>query len=224
MLRAACSIRTTRCSSSRHRTGCSSTNCMHRFRPAPAAGAAASAWKRSFAIGSDNTQLVTFGDGDFEPAFGLFGGRDAASTRSSSPIRTARRSCRATRTWCLACRKRHDLPPGRRRWRRLRRSACARSRQACRGGARRRDLARGGAYALWLRRRDGEGAMNFELTEEQQQIRDTFARFCDERIIPQRRRDRRGARLSARAVPRGRRARLLRHALPRRESAASAST
>jgi N-methylhydantoinase B len=31
----------------------------------------------SFAIGSDNTQLVTFGDGDFEPAFGLFGGRDS---------------------------------------------------------------------------------------------------------------------------------------------------
>ncbi|MBK7764928.1 MAG: acyl-CoA dehydrogenase family protein [Sulfuritalea sp.] len=27
--------------------------------------------------------------------------------------------------------------------------------------------------------------MNFELTEDQQQIRDTFARFCDERIVPQ---------------------------------------
>jgi len=27
-----------------------------------------------FQIGSDDTQLVTFGDGDFEPAFGLFGG------------------------------------------------------------------------------------------------------------------------------------------------------
>ena len=27
--------------------------------------------------------------------------------------------------------------------------------------------------------------MNFELTDEQQQIRDTFARFCDERIAPQ---------------------------------------
>ncbi len=27
-----------------------------------------------FEIGSDDTQLVTFGDGDFEPAFGLFGG------------------------------------------------------------------------------------------------------------------------------------------------------
>jgi N-methylhydantoinase B len=27
-----------------------------------------------FVIGSDDTQLVTFGDGDFEPAFGLFGG------------------------------------------------------------------------------------------------------------------------------------------------------
>jgi N-methylhydantoinase B len=30
-----------------------------------------------FTIGSDNTQLVTFGDGDFEPAFGLFGGHDS---------------------------------------------------------------------------------------------------------------------------------------------------
>ena len=28
----------------------------------------------AFRIGSDDTQLVTFGDGDFEPAFGLFGG------------------------------------------------------------------------------------------------------------------------------------------------------
>ncbi|MCZ7655656.1 MAG: hydantoinase B/oxoprolinase family protein [Rhodocyclaceae bacterium] len=30
-----------------------------------------------FEIGSDDTQLVTFGDGDFEPAFGLFGGKEA---------------------------------------------------------------------------------------------------------------------------------------------------
>ncbi len=29
-----------------------------------------------FEIGSEDTQLVTFGDGDFEPAFGLFGGGD----------------------------------------------------------------------------------------------------------------------------------------------------
>jgi len=29
-----------------------------------------------FIIGSPDTQLVTFGDGDFEPAFGLFGGKD----------------------------------------------------------------------------------------------------------------------------------------------------
>jgi N-methylhydantoinase B len=29
-----------------------------------------------FVIGSHDTQLVTFGDGDFEPAFGLFGGGD----------------------------------------------------------------------------------------------------------------------------------------------------
>jgi N-methylhydantoinase B len=27
-----------------------------------------------FAIGSEDTQVVVFGDGDFEPAFGLFGG------------------------------------------------------------------------------------------------------------------------------------------------------
>ncbi len=30
-----------------------------------------------FIIGSDDTQFVTFGDGDFEPAFGLFGGHDS---------------------------------------------------------------------------------------------------------------------------------------------------
>jgi N-methylhydantoinase B len=30
-----------------------------------------------FTIGSDGTQLVTFGDGDFEPAFGLFGGHES---------------------------------------------------------------------------------------------------------------------------------------------------
>ncbi len=30
-----------------------------------------------FEIGSHDTQLVTFGDGDFEPAFGLFGGGDS---------------------------------------------------------------------------------------------------------------------------------------------------
>jgi N-methylhydantoinase B len=29
-----------------------------------------------FVIGSEDTQLVTFGDGDFEPAFGLFGGKE----------------------------------------------------------------------------------------------------------------------------------------------------
>ncbi|MCC2110432.1 MAG: hydantoinase B/oxoprolinase family protein, partial [Hyphomicrobiales bacterium] len=30
-----------------------------------------------YIIGSENTQFVTFGDGDFEPAFGLFGGKDS---------------------------------------------------------------------------------------------------------------------------------------------------
>ncbi|MDP6428201.1 MAG: hydantoinase B/oxoprolinase family protein [Rhodospirillales bacterium] len=30
-----------------------------------------------YTIGSNDTQLVTFGDGDFKPAFGLFGGQDA---------------------------------------------------------------------------------------------------------------------------------------------------
>ena len=30
-----------------------------------------------FTIGSDDTQFVSFGDGNFEPAFGLFGGHDS---------------------------------------------------------------------------------------------------------------------------------------------------
>ena len=34
-----------------------------------------------YELGSDDTQLVTFGDGDFEPAFGLFGGRDGTLNR-----------------------------------------------------------------------------------------------------------------------------------------------
>jgi N-methylhydantoinase B len=33
--------------------------------------------RTEFEIGSEETQLVTFGDGDFEPAFGLFGGHDS---------------------------------------------------------------------------------------------------------------------------------------------------
>ena len=51
-----------------------------------------------FEIGSDDTQLVTFGDGDFERAFGLAGGKGAGSTSSACATPTARRSCRATRT------------------------------------------------------------------------------------------------------------------------------
>ena len=31
----------------------------------------------NYLIGSDETQVVVFGDGDFEPAFGLFGGKDS---------------------------------------------------------------------------------------------------------------------------------------------------
>src|SRR5207244_3209537 len=58
----------------------------------------------------------------------------------------------------------------------------ARAQQGQGGSAQRRDLARGRARPLRVRRR--KSAMNFELSEEQQQIRDTFARFCDERIIP----------------------------------------
>jgi N-methylhydantoinase B len=34
-----------------------------------------------FIIGSDDTQVVIFGDGDFEPAFGLFGGHDSILNR-----------------------------------------------------------------------------------------------------------------------------------------------
>ena len=34
-----------------------------------------------YEVGADDTQLVTFGDGDVEPAFGLFGGRDGTLNR-----------------------------------------------------------------------------------------------------------------------------------------------
>ncbi len=36
-----------------------------------------------FVIGSEDTQLVTFGDGDFEPAFGLFGGLEGTLNKIS---------------------------------------------------------------------------------------------------------------------------------------------
>jgi len=53
---------------------------MHEFL---ADSAGAGEWRgglgieTKFTFGSDDTQFVTFGDGDFEPAFGLFGGHDA---------------------------------------------------------------------------------------------------------------------------------------------------
>jgi N-methylhydantoinase B len=37
--------------------------------------------KTIYRVGSDDTQVVTFGDGDVEPAFGLFGGKDATLNR-----------------------------------------------------------------------------------------------------------------------------------------------
>jgi N-methylhydantoinase B len=39
-----------------------------------------------YVVGADDTQVVTFGDGDVEPAFGLFGGR--ASTLNFIELRT----------------------------------------------------------------------------------------------------------------------------------------
>src|SRR5690606_13622600 len=59
---------------------------------------------------------------------------------------------------------------------------------ARRRGAQRRDLARGGARALrhgLTPGGTGQRAMDFEPSVEQKAVRDTFARFCDQRIAPQ---------------------------------------
>ena len=52
-----------------------------------------------FEIGSDDTQLVTFGDGDFEAALSAWpAGRAPGSTSSACSVPTGRPWCRATRT------------------------------------------------------------------------------------------------------------------------------
>ena len=52
-----------------------------------------------FEIGSDDTQFVTFGDGDFEPAFGLFGGGERHAQLHPPDLSGRQRpSCRGTKT------------------------------------------------------------------------------------------------------------------------------
>jgi N-methylhydantoinase B len=98
-------------------------------RPARASGAAGSASRPSSEIGSDDTQLVTFGDGDFEPAFGLFGGGSGtASTSSASPIPDGQRGRAEEQGPDHRRAEGHDLPPAGQRRRRLRRPEEARPR------------------------------------------------------------------------------------------------
>ena len=101
-----------------------------------------------FEIGSDDTQLVTFGDGDFEPAFGLFGGGSGTLNfiRLTYPDGRERRAEEQGPDHRRA--EGHDLPPAGRRRRRLRRPEAARSRAAARGSPQRRDLAGRGARRL----------------------------------------------------------------------------
>ena len=103
-----------------------------------------------FKIGSDATQLVTFGDGDFEPAFGLFGGHD--SMLNSIELCLSRRHAGRTAQQGFDPRraKGHALPSDRgRRWR-LRRSEAARPQEGRRRGTQRCDLPAGGARHLRL--------------------------------------------------------------------------
>ena len=101
-----------------------------------------------FEIGSDDTQLVTFGDGDFEPAFGLFGG--GAGTLNFIRLHLSGRQGRGAAEQGPDHRRAqgHDLPSAGRRRRRLWRSEAAIAPSSGRG-ARRTHLARGRGQAVW---------------------------------------------------------------------------
>jgi N-methylhydantoinase B len=109
-----------------------------RQRPAPASGAAGWASKRVFEIGSDDTQLVTFGDGDFEGAFGhCRRQRGRPELHPPRPTPTARPSCRSNKDLITGVPKGtvyHQVANGRRR---LGRSHPARPRPAGRRGGQR---------------------------------------------------------------------------------------
>ena len=102
-----------------------------------------------FEIGSDDTQVVVFGDGDFEPAFGLFGG----GSGSLNFIRThlSRRHGGQTAQQGPDRRRaaRHRLSPAGGRRRRVRRSDQARPREAPARDPRRHDLPGCRAEDVW---------------------------------------------------------------------------
>jgi N-methylhydantoinase B len=128
-----------------------------------------------FEIGSEDTQLVTFGDGDFEPAFGLFGGKDAGLNfiRLHYPDGTHGGAEEQGPHHRRA--ERHGVPPGRQRRRRLRRTEEARPQGIGRGDPQRRDLEGSGDARL---RHDGTGVeVRFSL--ESRWVRDRAAGvFC----------------------------------------------
>ena len=84
-----------------------------------------------FEIGSDNTQLVTFGDGDFEPAFGLFGGGSGTLNFIRLTYPDGKVVVPRNKDLITDVPKGTDLPPAGRRRRRLWRSAQARSHANC---------------------------------------------------------------------------------------------
>ena len=170
-----------------------------------------------FEIGSDDTQLVTFGDGDFEGAFGLAGGpgRGAQLHPPALPRRADRRAAQQGPDHRRAAR--HGLPPGGQRRRRLGRPGASATASVLAEEVRNGVISpRGRAQATTASSPSGAGqrCMNFDLTDEQRAIRDTFARFCDERIAPQAAALDEAHAFPRAAVRRTGRARLLRHALP----------
>ena len=175
-----------------------------------------------FKIGSDATQLVTFGDGDFEPAFGLFGGHDSMLNSIELNYPDGTRVVPRNKDLILGVPKGtlyHQIAGGGGGYgdpkQRDREKVARRS-------AQRRDLAAGGARHLRLRRRR-LGQMNFELSDEQRPDPRHLCALLRRADRAAGGRDRRGARVSARTVRRSRGAWLLRHALSRRRAAASAS-
>ena len=135
-----------------------------------------------FKIGSDATQLVTFGDGDFEPAFGLFGGHDSMLNSIELNYPDGTRVVPRNKDLILGVPKGtlyHQVAGGGGGYgdpkQRDRKKVAEEVRNGVISPQAARDI-----YGF----DDGCRQMNFDLSDEQVQIRDTFARFCDERIAP----------------------------------------
>jgi hypothetical protein len=109
-----------------------------------------------FEIGSDDTQLVTFGDGDFEPAFGLFGGGEGGLNFIRLHYPDGQTVVPKNKDLITGVPMGTRLPPGRQRRRRLRRPEEARPQAAGRGDPQWRDHPGSGDAGLRVQRVNAE--------------------------------------------------------------------